>query len=120
MAGAAGSLRGDEPWLVDLELWAVSSGASAWLIDLEPYELCRIAGVVKRLRVDPVNGVVAAVITDGTGEVVAQWAIRRPTPELLVAPGTGVILEGVAALGPGQELILREPRYETVRFLEVA
>jgi hypothetical protein len=116
VAGAAGPLRTEERWLLELQLWVVSCGASAWLIDLEPYESCRVAGLVKSLRIDPTNGVIEALIADGTGEVVAQWSIRRPTPELSVAPGTGVVLEGIAAVGPDQELILKEPRYESVGF----
>lgn len=116
MAKAVGALRPDERWLLELQLWVVSCGASNWIIDLEPYESCRLAGLVKSLRIDPANGLIEALITDGTGEVVAQWALRRPTPELSVAPGTGVVLEGIAAVGSGEELVLREPGYESISF----
>ena len=116
MTSAVGALRTDEQWLLELQLWFVSCGASTWIIDLEPYEPCRVAGLVKSLRIDPANGLIEALITDGTGEVLAQWALRRPTPELSVAPGTGVVLEGMVAVGAEGELILTEPRHESVSF----
>lgn len=116
MARAVGWLRTDERWLLELQLWVVSCGASNWIIDLEPYEPCRLAGLVKSLRIAPAQGLIEVMITDGTGKVAAQWPIRRPAPELSVAPGTGVVLEGIAAVGSGEELVLREPGYESVSF----
>lgn len=100
--------------LTDLQLWAVSSGASAWLLDLEPYQSCRVVGVVQQLRVDPVNRHIEVTITDGTGELVAHWAIRRPTPQLAVAPGRGVVLEGVPIVGRDGALVVRDPAFETI------
>lgn len=58
-----------------------------WLIDLEPYEHCRVAGVVRRLRVDPTGGYIEATVNDGTGEVAARWPIRRSAPELAIVRG---------------------------------
>jgi hypothetical protein len=110
---------GERRRLAELQLWAVSRGASLWLIDLQPYELCRIAGVVERLRLDPGGGLIEATVSDGTGEVTARWSIRRPTPELAVSPGRAVVLEGIAVVGRDGELILSEPTFEIVHFPEV-
>jgi hypothetical protein len=94
--------------------WAISAGASVWLIDLEPYERCRVVGVVKSLRVDPNEGHVEITITDGTGQVAARWTIRRHIPQLALAPGTAVVLEGAAAIGNDGRLALLEPGFQAI------
>lgn len=106
--------------LAVLPMWAISRGASVWLMDLEPYECCRVVGLVKRLKVDPANGHLDATVTDGTGEVVARWSIRRPTPELAMVPGRAVALEGVATVGDDGRLILQEPDFQTIPLPDVA
>ena len=109
----SGAARAQQSWLAELQLWAVSNGASTWIIDLKPYVVCRVAGVIERVRIDPLNGWLQATLTDGTGEVVARWSIRRPTPELAAAPGRGVALGGIAFIDDGGGLVLSEP---TLRF----
>ena len=104
----------EEPRAAELSRWAVSRGTSVWLIDLEPYESCRVVGIVERLRIDPRKGHIEAEITDGTDVLVARWSIRRPTPELAVVPGRAVVLEGVAGVGDDGRLILEEPGFETI------
>ena len=106
-------------WLLELQLWAVSQGITSWLIDLCPYEECRVAGIVDRLVIDPTISVIRAFVNDGTGTVVADWAIRRPTPELALCPGRAVVLEGIAGVEING-LVLHEPSFETVSFPEVA
>ena len=98
------------------QLWAISAGASVWLVDLEPYEECRVVGVVKRLSVDPHHGHIEVTIDDGTGQVAARWTIEGHAPQLALAPGTAVLLEGVAARDDGR-LTLLEPEFETVTYL---
>jgi hypothetical protein len=110
----------EERWLFELQLWTVSWGTSAFLVDLAPYESCRVAGVVERLRVDPSAGVIEALISDGTASVLAQWQIGGPTPQLAVTPGRAVVLQGVTGIGSDGQLILREPSFETVSFPQVA
>jgi len=99
------------------QLWAISAGASAWLVDLEPYEKCRVVGVVKRLRVDPHEGHIEVTINDGTGQVAARWSIRRPAPELAIGPGMAVVLDGVAAMGDDGRLTLKEPGFQAIPYL---
>ena len=85
-------------------------------MDLEPYEKCRVVGVVERLRVDPREGLIEITIDDGTGEVDARWMIRRLVPQLALAPGTAVVLDGVAAIGNGGRLVLLEPGFRTIPY----
>jgi hypothetical protein len=103
----------EEGRLVELPLWALSAGASGWITDLEAYETCRVVGVVKRLTIDTVQGSIEATVTDGTGWVVARWSTRRPTPQLGVVPGRGVLLEGVPIAGE-DGLVLVDPRFHIV------
>jgi hypothetical protein len=110
----------EESWLFELQLRAVSLGISTWLVDLGPYETCRVAGVVDRLRIDPRAGVIEATISDGTAAVAAQWSISRATPQLALTPGRAVVLEGVASVGLDGKILLRNPTFELASFPEVA
>jgi hypothetical protein len=105
-----------ERWLAELQLWAISSGATTWLIDLEPYVSCRVVGIVERLRIDPLSGYIEATVFDGTAAAPARWAIRRSTEELAAVPGRGVVLEGMAVIGHDGELLLDEPSLRTIHF----
>jgi hypothetical protein len=89
------------------------------MIDLTPYELCRVAGVVERLSLYPVEGHVDASVTDGTERVIARWAIRRPTPQLAVSPGRFVVIEGIPTVGDNG-LMMLEPTFELVPTTGVA
>ena len=73
-----------------------------------------MAGVVRRLRIDPRTGVIEVTITDGSTELGAQWAITRQVPQLRAAPGSGLILEGMARLDERGELLMVEPTFEIV------
>jgi hypothetical protein len=73
-----------------------------------------VAGVVRQLRIDPRAGVIEATITDGSTLLGAQWAIRRPMPQLRAAPGSGLILEGMARIDERGELLMVEPAFEIV------
>jgi hypothetical protein len=108
-------LQGKDRFLTDLQMWAVSSGASTWLIDLEPGERCRVAVLVDRVRIDPAEHVIEASITDGTATTVAQWSTEH-TSYLPVIPGDAVLLEGVAAMVREGEIVLSEPLFESITF----
>jgi hypothetical protein len=118
--GALGVHRTQDRWLFELQVWALSKGISAWLCNLEPYEACHVAGIVERLFIDPQHGLIEVSLSDGTGTAVAQWGIRRPTPELALTPGTAVVLDGVAVIGAHGEFVIREPTFETDSFPDVA
>jgi hypothetical protein len=105
--------------LTERQLWALSAGASCWIIDLEPYEPCRVAGMIERLTVDPVAGHMDASVTDGTDRVIARWAIRRPAPQTACIPGRFVVIEGLPCTGD-EHLMILEPQFEVVDSLRVA
>ncbi len=107
------ALSDAERRLAELQLWALSEGASCWIIDLEAYEPCRLAGVIERLTLDPVEGHMDASVSDGTGRVIARWVIRRGAPQMVCVPGRLVVIEGVAIAGD-DHLMLLEPRFELV------
>jgi hypothetical protein len=81
---------------------------------VEVYRFCRVAGVVKRLRIDPEAWVIEATITDAATELRARWRIRHPAAQLRAAPGSGLILEGVARVDPRGGLVMVEPSFEIV------
>lgn len=108
---AGRALEHDRGSLRDLELWAISIGASACCVDVEAYQGCRIAGVVERLLVDPLAGCLEATVTDGTGWMTARWSLASGATRGL-ACGRRILLEGVAVAGSGGRLILDEPALE--------
>ena len=110
-------MRGADLELPARQLWAISAGASVWLVDLEPYEKCRVVGVVKRLRVDPHHGHIEVTINDGTGQVAARWTTGGHAPQLALVPGTAVLLDGVAVVGGDGRPTLLEPGFETIAYL---
>jgi hypothetical protein len=71
-----------------------------------------VAGVVRRLRIDPRQGVIRATITDGVNSLDAEWPICRPAAQLRAAPGTGLLLEGVARVDKSGRLLMVEPSFE--------
>lgn len=106
--------RNARDWIDELPLWALSQGASCLMVDLSVYESCRVAGIVQRLRLDPVNGVVSVTLADGTAAISACWSIRRPTPQLVLVPGRAAILSGVTGVGQEGEVVLVEPDFAVV------
>ena len=88
------------------------------MVDLRPYETCRIAGVVERLVIDPVDGTISVFVSDGTATVRAEWAIRRPTPQLSLAPGRLVVLDGTTSLDRSGAVFVADPVYEISSELE--
>ena len=73
-----------------------------------------MAGVARRLRIDPRTGVIEVTITDGSTSLGARWAITQLVPQLRAAPGSGLILEGMARLDERGELLMVEPAIEIV------
>ena len=79
-----------------------------------PYEMCRVAGIVRRVWIDPLQRTIEATIVDGTGSATARWAMQaRPHFEIL--PGAGLILEGVLRMDRAGRLFILEPAFEVVR-----
>jgi hypothetical protein len=71
----------------------------------------KVAGVVRRITVRPVEGLEAleAVLWDGTGEVIAVWLGRRSIPGL--ALGSRIVVDGVLGRERGRPRIVN-PTFE--------
>jgi hypothetical protein len=111
--------RGEEKWLLELQLWVVSCGASL-CIDLDRCGWARAAGVVDRLLIDPRHSYFEASITDGTGFVTARWSIGLSALCRAVVPGRRVIVEGFVLESDRGIPILVDPRYEVISRFGVA
>ncbi len=86
----------DEQRLSDeVREWAESVPATMRIDRCPSRERVRITGVVRRLTIRPQNGssTLEAVVTDGTGEIAAQWTGRDHIEGLHL--GTRVVLEGM-------------------------
>ena len=75
--------------------WAERISGTRRIAGCPNREQVRVAGMVGRLRLRPMDGMMTleAVISDGTGELTASWTGRSHIPGLTL--GTPVVLEGV-------------------------
>ncbi len=91
--------------------WASSVEGTVRIGEAPLREHVKVAGVVNRLTVRPVEGLqsIEAAVSDGTGEATAVWMGRTSIPGLVL--GTRVILEGVMGKQRGRKVIVN-PRYE--------
>lgn len=80
---------------MELALWAISVGASSWIIDAEPFVTVRVAGVVERLTIEPRRRIFRIAMSDGTGTIRAEWPLLEEALPLKVGIGSAVILEGL-------------------------
>ena len=88
----------DEERLADeTREWAEGIPGARRIAGCPSREQVRVAGLVSRLRLRPMDGsmTLEAVISDGTGEVTASWTGRSHIPGLTL--GTPVVVEGVVA-----------------------
>jgi hypothetical protein len=106
------ALKDHPAWLHEIRLWAAAREDCLWVAFVENYRNCRVAGVVTRLTLDPRAGVIEATINDGFDALVAQWPLRARMPQLRAAPGSGLILEGVAEVDDRGRIVMREPKFE--------
>ena len=113
-AGLTHRSNEERRWLEKIHRWAVGKDDCLWLDRVEVHRSCRVAGVVQRLRIDPRAAAIEVTITDATTRLRARWRIRHPAPQLRAAPGSGLILEGVARVDPSGDLVMVEPSFEIV------
>lgn len=88
--------QSDEDRLSDeIREWAESVPGTERIATCPTRSPVRVTGMVRRLTVRPQDGSIAleAVVTDGTGELTAQWTGRDHIEGLHL--GTRVVLEGV-------------------------
>src|SRR5215210_7806021 len=63
----------------NLRLWAATVPDTTSLADAPLRERTKVTGVVQSIRIDPRegSGSIEAVLSDGTGEVIARWLGRQ-------------------------------------------
>jgi RecG-like helicase len=95
----------------EIQEWAATVPGTVRIRDAPTRSRVKIAGVVKRITVRPLEGFesLEALITDGTGELSVLWMGRRSIPGLTL--GTRIVVEGVVAEKRGG-LKMVNPMYE--------
>jgi RecG-like helicase len=95
----------------EIREWADSVPGTVRIRDAHPRERTKVAGVIRRLTVFPMqdNESLEVVVSDGTGEVLVQFMGRRAIRGLTL--GTKVVVEGVLGNQHGRTVMLN-PRLE--------
>ncbi len=118
--GQPGRLRGflarltesDEQRLAEeIERWAEHIPGTVRVARANVRDRAKVAGVVKRITVRPMEGSEAleALVSDGTGEIRIVWMGRRSIPGLKL--GTRIVVEGVVAEQRGERRMVN-PTFE--------
>jgi RecG-like helicase len=97
----------------EVRAWAETVPDSIRIADAAARGRVKIAGVVSRITVLPMEGneTLEALVSDGTGEVTVVFMGRRSIPGL--ALGTRVVVEGALGDVRGRRRIVN-PRFELV------
>ena len=95
----------------DLRAWAQAVPGVTLIADAQPRSVVRVAGVVDGVRVRPREGVQAfeALLSDGSGTLIAVWLGRRTIPGVTI--GARLVIEGRLG-GSGSKLQVMNPTYE--------
>jgi RecG-like helicase len=95
----------------DIRSWADKVPGTARIADAPTRERVRIAGVIKRMTVFPMEGKesLEALISDGSGEAILVFMGRRGIQGLTL--GTRVVVEGVLGEQRGKVKMIN-PRLE--------
>jgi RecG-like helicase len=101
----------EERYAQEIEEWASSVQGTIRIRDATPRSHLKLAGVVRRITVRPLEGneSLEALLYDGTGEVTLVWMGRRSIPGLRL--GTRLVVDGVIAEQRG-ELRMVNPTFE--------
>jgi RecG-like helicase len=95
----------------EIREWASTIPGATRVADAPMRSRVKIAGVVRRITVRPVEGneSLEALISDGTGEVEVVWMGRRSIPGLSL--GTRVVVDGVIGALRGRQRMVN-PTFE--------
>ena len=101
----------EQRYAEEILAWAESIPGSVRISGANPRERVKIAGVVRRITVRPLEGheSLEAIIFDGTGEVTVMWMGRRAIRGLSL--GTKLIVEGLLAEQRGERRLVN-PTFE--------
>lgn len=101
----------EQRYAEEIEAWAAAVPGSVRIRDAATRSKAKLAGVVRRITVRPLEGneSLEALLFDGTGEISVVWMGRRSIPGLNL--GTRLIVDGlVAEHRSGRRLV--NPRFE--------
>lgn len=95
----------------EIEGWASAIPGTVRIRDVDPRTRIKLAGVVRRITVRPLEGheSLEALLWDGTGDVSVVWMGRRSIPGLNL--GTRLVVEGLVADQRGKRRIVN-PTFE--------
>lgn len=101
----------EQRYAEEIEEWAASVPGMVRIRDATPRTRVKLAGVVRRITVRPLEGneSLEALLDDGTGEVTVVWMGRRSIPGLNL--GTRLIVKGLLAEQRGERRIVN-PQFE--------
>ena len=95
----------------EIRAWAESVPGSVRIAEASPRSRVKLAGVVRRITVRPLEGheSLEAILSDGTGEVTVVWMGRRTIRGLSL--GTRLVVEGLLAEQRGEDRMVN-PSFE--------
>ena len=101
----------EQRYAEEILAWAENVPGSVRIAAANARERVKIAGVVRRITVRPLEGheSLEAILFDGTGEVTVTWMGRRAIRGLSL--GTRVIVEGLLAEQRGERRLVN-PTFE--------
>jgi RecG-like helicase len=101
----------EQRYAQEIEEWAASVPRTVRIRDASPRSHLKLAGVVRRITVRPLEGneSLEALLYDGTGEVTLVWMGRRSIPGLRL--GTRLVVDGVIGEQRG-EVRMVNPTFE--------
>ena len=101
----------EQRYAEEIETWAATVPASVRIRDAERRSRSKLAGVVRRITVNPLEGheSLEALLYDGTGEITVVWMGRRTIPGLGL--GTRLVVEGMVGEQRGERRLVN-PSFE--------
>ena len=101
----------EQRYAEEIRAWAESVPGSVRIAEASPRSRVKLAGVVRRITVRPLEGneSLEAILSDGTGEVTVVWMGRRTIRGLSL--GTRLVVEGLLAEQRGEKRMVN-PSFE--------
>jgi hypothetical protein len=96
----------EQRYAEEIEAWANGVAGSIRIRDAQKREKAKLAGVVRRITIRPLEGSqsLEALLDDGTGEITVVWMGRRAIPGLNL--GTRLIVDGLVANQRGERRVV--------------
>jgi len=101
----------EQRYAEEIRAWAESVPGSVRIADASTRSRAKVAGVVRRITVRPLEGheSLEAILSDGTGEITVVWMGRRTIRGLSL--GTRLVVEGLLAEQRGEKRMVN-PGFE--------